>query len=122
MYSEQMVHQRNQHRKLCTTKLSMVHEGEGDAMYMQVMVQDIVLGTPNCPKTHAEEPPWCEAVLVTACHAVRTQWNEFALRLHCRGIETVLYQFLAEDTTEGWELRLSKPQKSRPRIFLASCP
>ncbi|KAF8337428.1 uncharacterized protein EI90DRAFT_3042945 [Cantharellus anzutake] len=90
--------------------------GEGDAMYMQVMVQDaIVLGMPNCPQTHAEEPPWCEAVLVTACHAVRTQWNELALRLHCRRTGTVLYRFRAEDTTR--ELRLSERWAIAHHVF-----
>ncbi|KAF8332839.1 uncharacterized protein EI90DRAFT_3054594, partial [Cantharellus anzutake] len=72
------------------------------------MLRGLVLGTPNCPQTHAEEPPWCEAVLVTARHAVRTQWNELALRLHCCRTGTVLYRFHAKDTTEKRELRLSE--------------
>ncbi|KAF8313899.1 uncharacterized protein EI90DRAFT_480886 [Cantharellus anzutake] len=72
------------------------------------MLRGLLLGTSKCPETNAEVHPWREALLVTPRHAIRTQWNELALQLHCRRAGSVFYQFHAEDTMEGRELTLSE--------------
>jgi hypothetical protein len=56
-------------------------------------------------------------VLVTAQHAVQMQWNELALRSHCRRTANMLYRFHAEDMTEGCPLRLKERWAVARHVF-----
>ncbi|KAJ6622669.1 hypothetical protein B0H10DRAFT_2340322 [Mycena sp. CBHHK59/15] len=55
-----------------------------------------------------ERVPWSEASLVTPRHAVRTQWNDEAVRKKCQDSQRQLYICPAQDTYKGRPLNLSE--------------
>ncbi|KAF9021557.1 hypothetical protein BDZ89DRAFT_936211, partial [Hymenopellis radicata] len=52
------------------------------------------------------EDAWRDMCLVTPRHAVRTEWNQEAIRKHCKDNGQRLYVSHAEDTTSGRPLTL----------------
>ena len=63
---------------------------------------------PNSSPTDFSSEPWNTASLVTPRHAVRTQWNEAAIRKHCYDTKQRLFICPAEDRINGRQLMLAE--------------
>ena len=63
---------------------------------------------PNSSPTDFSSEPWNTASLVTPRHAVRTQWNEAAIRKHCYDTKQRLFICPAEDRINGRQLTLAE--------------
>lgn len=87
------------------TFLTHLRNGDVDGADVD-MLRSLVLTNPQCQETDFSTPPWCNAVLVTPRHAVRTQWNDAATRRHCACTGVQLFSCPAEDTIKGRSLSL----------------
>ncbi|KAF5389044.1 hypothetical protein D9757_004877 [Collybiopsis confluens] len=84
---------------------------EGDL----AMLKKLVITGGECD-TDFSRAPWSNASLITPRHATRVEWNEAAVRAHCKESGEVLYRCEAEDrhasgtqaTATDWERRLLK--------------
>ena len=72
------------------------------------MLRAQIVKNPACKPTDFSSKPWNDAPLVTPRHAVRTQWNEAAIRKHCQETEGRLFICPAEDRIKNWRLTLAE--------------
>ncbi|KAJ3735203.1 hypothetical protein DFJ43DRAFT_1058664 [Lentinula guzmanii] len=70
------------------------------------MLHTLVLGDPTCLPTDFSKSPWNEVSLVTPRHAVREQWNNEALRKHCKTTGRRLYVCTASNAVQKRPLTL----------------
>ena len=63
---------------------------------------------PNSSSPDFSSEPWNTASLVTPRHAVRTQWNDAAVRKHCCDAKKRLFICPAEDRINGRQLTLAE--------------
>lgn len=61
------------------------------------MLRKQIITNAACEPTDFSSEPWNDAPLVTPRHAVRTQWNDAAIRKHCQETEERLFICPAED-------------------------
>ncbi|KAF8527302.1 hypothetical protein JB92DRAFT_2640926, partial [Gautieria morchelliformis] len=71
----------------------------------------LILTNESCQVPDFSRPPWNNAVLVTPRHGVRMEWNDAALREHCRTSAKPIFVSPAEDTVGMENNELSLPQK-----------
>lgn len=72
------------------------------------MLRGLVLTNPSCPKTDFSSEEWSKAVLVTPQHTVCMQWNDQAIRMHCRRTKQTLFKCRTKDLIKGRELMLEE--------------
>lgn len=68
------------------------------------IIRQLVLTDPRCSIPDFNVPPWNDAVLVTPRNSVRTEWNNAAVRSHCKVHGEALYISPAEDSVQGNQL------------------
>jgi len=78
-------------------------------------IDKLVLTNDECNMPDFSVPPWQNARLVTPRNSMRTFWNTFKLREHCKWAGEVLYVVNAEDTTG----RDRRPLTSKERLMVA---
>lgn len=61
------------------------------------VIHQLVLTHSGCNVPDFSIPPWDNAVLITPRNSVRTQWNDTAVRNHCKVHGHVLYVSCADD-------------------------
>jgi PIF1-like helicase len=71
-------------------------------------LRELIIANPKCPPTDFTCTPWNNAALVTPRHAVRKQWNEAAVRKHCRETSQCLFICPAEDRINNRRLSLAE--------------
>ena len=72
------------------------------------MLRRLIIGNTEESNVDFTLDPWRNASLVTPRHAVRTHWNEAAIRKHCHEKKERLYVCFAEDTIGGRPLTLAE--------------
>ena len=87
--------------------LTHLRDGRVQRHHLDVLRKQIINNS-ECPKTDFDSKPWVDASLVTPRHAVRTQWNEAAIRKHCRSTGGRLFVCPAEDQIQGRRLTLAE--------------
>lgn len=85
--------------------LSRLRVGECDRKDIEE-IEKLVLTNPACDIPDFQSGPWADAILVTSRHGVREQWNEEAIRKHCRKTGALRYICPSED--------IDKSTKDRP--------
>ena len=65
------------------------------------MLRSLIIGKDKAHAADFSSLPWREASLFTSRHAVRTQWNDAALRKMCREKGRQIFQCTAHDTIKG---------------------
>ena len=87
--------------------LTHLRYGRVEARHL-AMLRELIIATPKCPPTDFTRSPWNNAALVTPRHAVRNQWNEAAVRKHCRETGQRLFICPAEDCINNRSLSLAE--------------
>ncbi|KAF8485527.1 hypothetical protein JB92DRAFT_3131256 [Gautieria morchelliformis] len=71
----------------------------------------LILTHESCQVPDFTQPPWNKVVLVTPRHGMQMEWNDAALRQHCRTSAKSLFVSPAEDTVGTENVELSLQQK-----------
>lgn len=87
--------------------LTHLRYGHVQERHLSMLRKQIVKNT-ACELTDFSSKPWNDAPLVTPRHAVRTQWNEAAIRKHCQETERRLFICPAEDRIKNRRLTLAE--------------
>ena len=64
-----------------------------------VILENLCLTNPACPRPDFNQEPWNAVVLVTLRHGVCTEWNAYALHKHCVNSGQQLFIVRAEHQT-----------------------
>lgn len=65
------------------------------------MLWSLIIGKDEAHTVDFSCQPWSDAALVTPRHAVRTQWNDAAIRKMCREKGKQIFKCTAHDTIRG---------------------
>ena len=65
------------------------------------MLRSLIIGNEEAHAIDFSSLPWSEAALVTPRHAMRTQWNDAAIRKMCREKVRQIFKSTAHDTIKG---------------------
>jgi len=60
-------------------------------------INKLIIGNPRGEEVNFRSAPWNEAILVTPRHAVREEWNDAALKRHCKMTRNRRYVVNSED-------------------------
>ncbi len=72
------------------------------------MLRSLVIRGRSANSIDFNSEPWSTACLVTPRHAVRTQWNDEALKKMCEKTGKSMYICTAEDTMNGRPLTMNE--------------
>ena len=72
------------------------------------MLRSLIIGKEATRTVDFSSSPWNDAALVTPRHAVRTQWNEAAVRKLCREKGRQIFKCIAHDTIRGREINMKE--------------
>ena len=101
--------------------LNHLRYGRVEARHLQMLRKMLIrrrasnsLDDGSTPQIDFSTAPWSDAALITPRHAVRSQWNEAAVRKMCAYSQQRLFVCVAHDTIKG------KPLSLAQRFALAS--
>ena len=83
---------------LANARIGECTEEDLEELCLLVLDDRVKSGVHGSRQDLREEDDWREAVLVTPCHTVRTEWNEAALNEHCRSSGNIKFTSKAIDT------------------------
>ena len=92
--------QRRISNPVCHDFLQHLRRGTVNAEHLK-MLRSLIIGKGEAPTIDFSSLPWNEAALVTPRHAVRTQWNDAAIRKMCREKGRQIFKCTAHDTIKG---------------------
>jgi hypothetical protein len=79
------------------------------------MLRELIIGNTKKSEVNFSIEPWKSVSLITPRHAVRTRWNESAIRKHCHENGQRIYVCSSEDTIGGRPLTLSEKYRLESR-------
>ena len=96
--------------------LHHLRHGQVEPRHISIL-EKLCLTNPLCPCPNFSQPPWSSVVLVTPHHAVRCEWNQYALRKHCMQNDQHLFIAPAEHRTAHRPLNASEKAAMHARSY-----